>query len=201
MKLSSMLIVAVVVASMAVSAFAFDGRREGFILGGGFGLGSTSHTEKHEYPGYSYSTNGESKVGFQTNFKIGWGASQQLEIYYTQISSFFSTSSVYIRDVTILDAIGAIGASYSFKPVAPTPFITGGLGMSIWAVPFEDNPPEAWSGFGLYGGVGYEFYKHYSAELDLAYGKPKLSKSYFFGSEEWSTSAFSVRLTINALAY
>jgi hypothetical protein len=201
MRLKSLLFVTVIVFAISINVFAFDGQRKGFILGGGIGFGMTSHTEKYKYDGTSQEFDSESKGALMTNFKIGFAPSEQVEIYYTQLSSLFKTSEAYVREVTILNAIGGIGVTYSLNPSAPTVLFNGGLGLAMWALPFEDNPPEVWSGLGLWGGVGYEFSRHYSAQLDLAYGNPKKSQSTWYASEEWSTSALSVRLTINALAY
>lgn len=197
MRLRNVVVVVVLVAAMSVSALAFDGQRKGFILGGGVGFGMTSFTQTVEGYGQSVTSDRENKGAFMTNFKIGWGASEQLEIYYTQKSSFFGITNALDENVTILNAVGGVGVSYSLNLSAPTPFFTGGIGLATWSLPFEDNAPDTWTGFGFYVGAGYEFARHYSGELDLVYGNPGDSQ----GGLDASSSALSVRLTINALAY
>jgi hypothetical protein len=63
-------------------------------------------------------------------------------------------------------------------------------------LPFEEGS-DTWIGFGLFAGAGYEFSPHWSVEGDLIYGKPKDSE---FGVDV-STSAFTIKASVNVLAY
>jgi len=197
MRLWSLIVVVVLVAAMSVSVYAFDGQRKGFILGGGIGFGMTSFTQTVEGYGQSVTSDRENKGAFMTDFKIGWAPTEQIEIYYDSKVSFLGMTNALGSDVTVANGEGGIGMSYSLNMAAPTFFFTGGLGLATWSLPFEDNAPDTWVGFGLYGGVGYEFAKHYSAEFDIVYGNPSDSE---FGIDA-STSALTLKLTINALAY
>lgn len=176
----------------AASSLAFDGQRKGFILGGGIGFGMASYTQTVN----DETSDRENKGAVITDFKIGFAANEQTEIYYTSKVSWFSLKNVFDETVTIANGIGAVGVSYSLKTYAPTWFLTGGLGLSSWDAPFESNS-DAWIGFGLFAGAGYEFSKHYGVEFDILYGKPSTS----VGGNDASTNALAVKATINALAY
>lgn len=139
----------------------------------------------------------EDKAAFMSDFKIGYAPNNSWAIYYTSKISWFGITNVRGNDVTIANGLGALGVSYWFKLQAPSPFIAGGLGYSTWALPFEDNPPDAWMGFGLFAGGGYEFSRHVSIEGYLSWGKPKHEE---FGIEV-SSSALSLMLTVNVLGY
>ncbi len=195
-----LILIVLITLFLIVSANAFDGKRKGFILGFGIGPGFTSFTQK--LAGYDYyygwmeiESDRETKVGIMTDFKIGYAPTDFYEIYYTSKVSWFGMESVG-GDVTITNGLGALGTTYYFKPVAPSPFIAGGIGFSTWSAPFESNT-DTWIGFGLFAGAGYEFTRHLNAELDLIWGKPGKTE---YGIEA-STNALSVKLTVNALAY
>jgi hypothetical protein len=182
---------------MAVGAAAFDGQRRGFILGGGLGFGMTSFTQTIEGGGISITSDRENEGAFMTDFRIGWGANEQTEIYYASKVSWFGITNVNDDDVTIANGIGGIGFTHSLKYDVPTWFVTGGIGLATWSLPLEDNAPDAWNGFGLFAGMGYEFSKHYCFEFDLIYGNPGDSD----GGVKVSSSALSLKASINALAY
>ena len=71
-------------------------------------------------------------------------------------------------------------------------FVTGGIGFSEFDAPFEGNV-EAFTGFGLIGGVGYEFSRHWSIEADLLYSKVEESGVDF--------DSIGVRVSVNVLAF
>lgn len=196
MRLTRMLVVAVLVAIMAVGASAFDGQKKGFLLGGGLGAGMISYTQTMEYGGLSITSDRENKGSFDTDFKIGWGVNERTEIFYTSKITWFGVDNPFGDDITFADGLYGIGVAHSFKAWVPTWFITGGLAMSTWTAPFEENSG-SWSGLGFYIGSGYEFAKHYSVEFDVIYGNPGDSE----GGMEASANSTSFRVTINALAY
>jgi hypothetical protein len=183
------------------NAFAFDGQRKGFLLGIGLGPGFTSFTQELESSGFGFhqsvKSDRETKVGLITDFKIGYAPDNTWAIYYTSKVSWFGMENTFGDNVTVSNGLGAVAVSYWFKPQAPSPFLAGGIGYSTWSLPFEDDPPDTWTGFGLFAGGGYEFSRHLSIEGSLSWGKPKRE---VFGIEV-SSNALSFMLTINALAY
>jgi hypothetical protein len=182
-------------------AHAFDGQRKGFLLGGGLGLGFTSFSQEVavSFWGYheSVKSDRENKVGVISDFKIGYAPDNSWAIYYTSKVSWFGMENALGNNVTVANGLGAAAVSYWFKPQAPSPFIAGGIGYSTWSLPFEDDPPDTWTGPGFFVGGGYEFSRHWSIEGYLSWGKPKHEE---FGIEA-NSNALSFMLTINALAY
>ncbi|MEE9554152.1 MAG: hypothetical protein V3W18_07610 [candidate division Zixibacteria bacterium] len=191
------ILIMVMVALLAIPSFAFDGKRKGFILGGGLGFGSTSFSQTVELGGLSVTGDTESSGAIMSDFKIGFGASEQLEIYYVSKVAWFGVVDLYNNEITVSSGVGTFGLTYNLKPTVPTYYISGGLGISSWSFPFEDPAPDSWLGFGMFVGGGYEFSRHYSVSLDILYGNPSDSE----GALTASASVTSVKLTINALAY
>jgi opacity protein-like surface antigen len=192
------LVISIVVAMsfLTLTANAFDGMRKGFTLGGGIGPGFTTFTQEASSGYYSEKSDRENKLGLMTDFKIGYAPTDFWEIYYTSKVSWFGIENVLGDNVTIANGLGAIGATYYFKPAAPSPFIAGGIGLATWMAPFESGS-ETWIGFGLFVGAGYEFAPHFNVEADLIWGKPTDSD---FGTD-YSTNALTIKVTVNALAY
>jgi hypothetical protein len=197
MKLRILGLTLVIVMLTGISAQAFNGQRKGFILGGGLGFGMTSYTQTLKQGSISITSERENKGAFNTNFQIGYAPSDQVAIYYVSKVAWFSMTNAYDDEVTIASGAGGLGLSYYQKPVAPSLIFTGGIAVSSWALPFEDDAPDPWQGFGIYGGIGYEFARHVSAELDLVYGKPDTKEDGVTAS----ANVISVMFTINALAF
>jgi len=195
-------------------ACAFDGQRKGFILGFGLGPGLISFTETYSIPmmGYSVTYDRENKFAVMTDFKIGHGFTNKVQVYWMSKVSWFG-----FEDETIVNGVGGLGITYFFQPMAPSTYVLGGLGFSIWSAPWEEfgvYKPEKQSsgfGFGLAVGVGQEFSRHWSIEGNLAWGKPTESKwwGYYDPNNDsegiyeikQSYNALSFRLTLNVLAY
>ncbi len=197
-KATQLGLIACLTLCLATGASAFDGNRKGFILGGGLGLGLTSFTQTLEYTIMDTSTTSdrENKFAVMTDFKIGFGATEQVLVYYTNKVSWFSIENVYKDNVTIANGLGGVGVAYYFKPTGPSPYISGGLGLSTWMLPFESDA-DTWTGFGLVVGGGYEFSPHYSIEGNLVWGEPGKEE----GGLKASSNALSLTVTIKALAY
>jgi hypothetical protein len=131
-----------------------------------------------------------------TDFKIGYAPDEFTEIYYTSKISWFGMTNAYGNDVTVADGISSLGFSRYLSPVVPAWFFSAGIALSTWSLPFEDNST-SWQGFGIYGGAGCELAKHMNVELDLIYGNP----SHTEGGLKATTNSFTVKFTVNALAY
>jgi hypothetical protein len=196
-KYITLVLVSFILLFLTANGHAWNGQRKGFLLGFGIGPGLTSFTQKVAVGWISVESSREDKTAVMTDFKIGFAPENTWAIYYTSKVSWFGMTNALGNNVTIANGLGALAGSYWFKPQAPSPFIAGGLGYSTWALPFEDNPPDTWMGFGLFAGGGYEFSRHVSIEGYLSWGKPKHEE---FGIEV-SSSALSLMLTVNVLGY
>jgi hypothetical protein len=131
-----------------------DGR-EAFIIGIGLGFGLTN---------LSFGSKSNSEAGLSVDFKIGHAPSDQVAIYVTGKGSSVPSGSA---GTTTIVGVGAIGATYYFQPSVPSPTVSFGLGIS-----FINTSSNTTQGFGLFFGGGYEFGRHWSAELDLLIGSP-----------------------------
>jgi opacity protein-like surface antigen len=182
--------------TVSTAGHAFDGQRKGFILGFGAGPSMTSFTQTISYDGDSYTSDRENKIGAATDFKIGAGLNEQFLIYYVNRMTWFSLDNIIGESVIIGNSVGLLGVSYYLQETSPSPYILGLVGMSTWDAPFESDS-DAWIGFGIGAGFGYEFSPHWSFEGTINYGNPGKEE----GGLEVSSSAFSICATINFLAY
>jgi len=182
------IIIVFILIFLSANANAFDGKRKGFILGGGIGPGFTTFKEEIEFFWLKIESERLNKAAIMTDFKIGYAPSDFWEIYYTNKVSWFWITGDSEDKVTIANGLAALGATYYFKPEAPSPFIAGGVGVTAWSAIFESDPGTEY-GAGLFAGAGYEFARHFSMELDFLLLTGPV------------TNAFSVKLTVNALAY
>lgn len=196
-SLFTVLIVGVLL-SVATKSSALDGRRKGFVLGIGTGGGLVSLKES------SFNREGErqSQFALMTDFKIGYAPSNQLAIYWMSKVAWFGRElefntgpfTRFTQSYTVANGVGGLGLAYYLQPKGPSPYLTGGVGFSSWATPFEEGT-DAFYGFGLALGAGYEFSKHWSFEGNLTLGRQEDNSS------SYSIKTLAVRFTINVLAY
>ncbi len=166
------------------SLYAFDGERKGFILGGGIGAGFNSNTES-----FNAFSETHSRAVFITNFKIGYAPSNTLEIYYTSKVSWWGES-----DKIYSLGLSAIATTFYLDNTTETGwFISGGLGFTTKAAPFEYTGGTSY-GLGLFGGGGYEFSSHWNLEVNLLY-------STITTEREGDLNSFGVLVTFNVLAF
>lgn len=169
----------------------FDGQRKGFVVGGGLGLGTTSYKQKLVSPIGSSETGWSNGFGIMTDFKIGYAPTNQVEFFYNDKGSWFD----YSGEIG-LNGLGTASVNYYLKPEGPTFYLGGGLGFSIFTLPFENNT-DVQLGFGSYVGSGYQFAKHFAVQLDFMFGKPQKSSGGF----ENSFTGFTPRLTVIGTAF
>jgi len=187
-------------------AGAFDGERQGFILGIGVGAGLTSYTATEaidaeevgmESGTFSWTSDRENEFPLMSDFKIGYAPNDLVEIYWMSKVSWFSVSGGGEDDFIVANGLGGLGVTYFFEPAAPSAFVSGGIGFSSWAFPLEEDPPDPWSGIGLSAGAGYEFATHWYVAGDVCWGRPSTEE---YGVDS-SMNALSVKLTINVIGY
>jgi len=188
-RLVAVLVIAVAFLLAATAVQAFDSNRKGFTIGLGGGLGITSFTQEidiDEFGEGSLKSDRETDFGFGTDFRIGWGFSNQFMLYYENRVSWFGMESL-AGDVTIANGVGLVGASYYLQEGAPSVYILGSIGTSAWMAPFEEDSGSM-SGFGISGGLGYEFRPHLSVEGTVNLGWPS--------EDEVTTNAAAVLVTL-----
>jgi hypothetical protein len=173
---------------------AFDGKRKGFILGGGIGVGVTSYGyESHYYREYSSSMSA-SEIAFATDLRIGYAPSDLVQVYG------MSKVAWLISGGLTATGVAGPGVTYFFDPAAPSWFVTAGLGLSTWSKFIGTHfvgDRNSWYGFGLSVGAGYEFARHASIEGSLTWGNPKTEEH----GVSKSVKPLSLRVTVNFLGY
>ena len=138
-----------VIGLTAANWHAWDGERKGFILGLGIGPGYSSYPEKG---------------GLFTTVKAGYAPTNQLLIL-SEISTVYISGLSHSTDNLFQ---GIFGVSVQFFPIEEPGngvYLLAGAGIHNMA--FYRDDWEGGSnnyGFGIRGGVGYEFIKHFSVE-------------------------------------
>jgi hypothetical protein len=172
-------ILAIAISStLATSAFGFDGKREGFIIGLGAGFHSTN---------FELYDDDISKSGFATSLKIGYGFSEDVTLYYIRNASWFKSS-----DDLYANGIMGIGSTYYFSPRAETFYLSGAIGLGDFT---NIDESESESGFGLMLGAGYELRKHIKLEANM------IMSTIDLDYQDKDLKPTSFQLTINYLWY
>jgi hypothetical protein len=180
MRIKTCAVFLLAVLLMSAPLLAFNGQRKGFILGGGVGAGYLSYQERFDGEG-PFDLN---KFSLATNFKIGYAPSNSLEIYYINSVSWFG----YMSETLLIGVTGA-GVTKYLSPKGTGFFVSLGAGISFFRSLTAGGG--SFTGFGLIGGIGYEFSKHWSIQGDVLYTT----------MESNQIRSLSVRATVNFLAF
>jgi hypothetical protein len=177
---SMMIVTFLFVALPTDSANAFNGKRKGFILGGGIGPAYATVDNVSRYRSRAET------FGVQTAFIIGGGVSDQVTISYTGLQFWGN----FRGDEVGFALLPSVEVRYFLSPDAPSTFGTLGLGVAV----YDDNSGE-WEiggGFSPHLGFGYEFARHFSAEVDVV---------YTFSPEPGHEPLFNIMLVFTVLGY
>lgn len=174
LKRCAVLVLAVVV--LSAPALAFNGKRKGFILGGGVGGAYLSYNEDFGFD--------LDKFSLATNFKIGYAPSESFEIYYVNSVSWFGYASE-----TFVNGASCVGITKYMNKEGKGLFFFGGVGFaSLYALSGDSS---SMNGFGVLGGIGYDIARHWSIQGDILYTN----------LESGMASSMSFRISINILAF
>lgn len=155
-------ICAVIVLAVATPSHAFNGKRKGFVLGGGLGVAPLARIEVGSYD--------ESRVGVASNFLIGYGWDEQNLLVFEGNGTSYKPDAG--PDAMFSQGFGGPAFYHYFKPAAPTFFTVAGVGFYSFWYDIEDGEEDSNdSGLGLMGGVGYEFSRHWQVSLVVNGGK------------------------------
>jgi hypothetical protein len=185
------------VLAMFSTAMAFKNERKGFIMGFGMGIGVTTFTQSIKEDDYKITSPSENHPTLLTDFLIGGAPDSLVEVFVTTKISWFKMVNIYQNRVIVANAATGIGFSRYFHEHTPTWYITGGITMATWSLPFEKSAPPMLKGPGFFIGAGQEFEPHQAIEFDLIYGNPSYTVNY----DKFSTSAWSFRVVFNAIDY
>ena len=142
------------------SANSFDGKRKGFVLGGGLGFAPTA---KWEVDGFSVVN--ETKAGIGINILIGYAWDEKNMIVYEANGVGYNSDLV---DVAITQGFTGASWYHYFNEPGKTMFITGGLGLYFFEA--EHYDANDYGGALMFGG-GYEFAPHWQVGLYFSAGK------------------------------
>ncbi len=144
-------VTALVLSLSFVGVGELQAQRSGFIIGFGLGAGITAVS------------GGDSRGAVATDFKIGAQVNPSLQIYYLGRSNWSDASGNLV-----IAGISAAGVTYLPSPKVQ---LSGGVGVFSWTV-ISSGGSGTSSGFGLTGGVGYEFTDLWLLDAAVTYGKP-----------------------------
>ena len=145
----SILLAALGLALAAPAAEAFDGRREGFVLGLGAGAGYVGFHTGFE--------------GLATRLDIGVGLDDRTLVHYAGRQILHSDDGLLFTQ-----AFPLLGVTHYLKEEAPGPFVTGGLGGAV-LIAFDHGHVGVGEGLTVFGGGGWEFTRHWTVELDVTH--------------------------------
>lgn len=177
------LIAALLLLTLASSSSAFDGIREGFVLGGGLGFGpfaEVSNGTKHD------------NAGFATNFLIGYAWDERNMIVYLRDAVFY-VDEIHEGDEEVsAQGFGGIGYYHYFGLPGQSAFVACGIGLQDWVTLYDiHEAPDP--GFGFLFGGGYEFTRHLQVHGSLSLGRVRENKTYL--------NLLQLLITISAVAY
>lgn len=169
----------VAVLSVAIPAQAgfLDRDREGFFITLGVGASYTTHIQEFRVnlPDSSVEVRSErgNTWGPVAVLRVGGGLGDQVQIYYTLRTVWFEEpTNGGSKEEIITSAHSGLGITLFRNLTSPTLYYFGSVGFSHWWAPFADNSP-LWTGFGIVGGVGYEFFQRVAIEASASYGSPQ----------------------------
>lgn len=158
-------VLVLILALCATSAFGFDGARKGFVLGGGLGFGYASVSVDNE-PQYESLTN----AGVAGNFLIGYAWDEQNMVVFLRDAVVYSEQTIFGGSLTLVQGFSGVGYYHYFGLPGKSFYLTGGLGLQDWT-PLESGYTANDYGFGILGGGGYEFTPHVQVYGSFSYGK------------------------------
>jgi len=197
-KLILCLLVVSFTLALVSPANAFDNKRKGFMLGFGMGGGLSTFTQRIEVAGYAGSITSprENDFALRTDFRIGFGTSENVQLYWMSKVNWFGMINALNENVTVASGVGGLGITYFLKSTDPSPYLVGGFGFSSWSLPFESDV-DAWYGFGLTVGAGYQFASHVAFEGSLIWGEPSRTE---YGIKV-SSNVVGIGVTLNYIAF
>lgn len=174
MRKSAVVLVTLALCASVVPSAAFDGQRKGFVLGGGLG-GGAAHLKQTFSDGQDALEGERDAYGsLVTDFRIGGAFNNQWMLYYDNQIWWFNTENALGNSETFIFGIGLVGLSYYFKTESPSLYAVATIGIAQFGT--SDNYSDS-NSFGISGGLGYEFARHWSIEAVAGYGAPEETSS------------------------
>ncbi len=151
------LLVTAIISIICGSVAGFDGKRKGFVLGGGIGFSPYIHWAFDDY------ASKDEGAGIGLQIIIGYAWDDRNMIVYEEQASGYSEGGG-----SIVQGGRFVSWHHYFGPAGRTFFTTAGLGLYTWATGSDDFND---SGAALLVGGGYEFHRHWQVGLFMSTGK------------------------------
>jgi len=172
----------------ASSVWSFNGRRQGFVLGGGLGFGPMAKVSVSNAPSGSDLDNS----GLAINFLIGYAWDEQNMIVFLRDGVTYSERTIFGSNLSLVQGFSGVGYFHYFGQPGKSFYITGGLGLQDWT-PLESGYTANDPGIGLLIGGGYEFTRHVQVHSSLSFGK---TRDAFFDYDHTQ-----LLITVSAIAF
>ncbi len=129
------MLLALIILTVSSSANAWDGERQGFLLGVGLGAGFDS------YSGIQYDLIGpesedNSTIAFAASPRIGYAINNRVAFYYSRHPFFFSVENEANEDLTLISCVEALQVHYYLDDAAPSIYFGFGAGVGYF---FENS--------------------------------------------------------------
>ncbi len=184
------ILLVLIILTASSSANAWDGERQGFLLGIGFGAGFDSYTGIQYDPVGSRSED-NTTFAFAASPRIGYAINNRVAFYYSRHPLVFSVENEAKKDLTITSCTEALQVHYYLAEASPSLYFGVGAGVGYFFDEATNNySKDSLKGIGVIGTVGFEPIKHVSTELSLHYKSPQQ------GASDFGTS-----LIVNVLGY
>ncbi|HOP05744.1 MAG TPA: hypothetical protein PLF13_00490 [candidate division Zixibacteria bacterium] len=152
----------------ASAANAFDGKRKGFVLGGGLGYGPLARLTIDYSSNDNYDNSGSASLnnsGPATSVLIGYAWDEHNMIVYLREAVFYK-----VREETFGQGFGGAAVYHYFGPVGRSFYVVGGLGLQDWFTFIDGDYESNDAGIGVLIGGGYEFARHVQIHGTVSFG-------------------------------
>jgi hypothetical protein len=184
------------------NAFAWDGQRQGFVLGAGLGPGLSASAQAVGFSVAGEAVGRETKLALNSDWQLGYAPTNVLQISWISSVSWFELEHASGDRVIIANGLRGVAVTYYFHAESPSPLLVGGIGFSSWSEPFEEVPGTMW-GVGFIVGAGYEVSPHWSIEGKLAWKNSSRGVVVLrqVDNTQDTTNALSLGFTVHVLGY
>jgi hypothetical protein len=193
------------------AVYGLEASHQGFLYGIDIGAGLQTNFTQMIFEGRTYTGSLLADFAISTDFKVGLSKKGNAGFFLASHNEWKKPGVTAMSFNSLLLEIDQFT-----KPVVPSFHVCYGAGWGWWLYPFDDYS-NTWldaNGITSFVGLGYEFGKHFVAEIDLSAGALKhdgsITVTYDYGGglmyseqkpyAQWFY-VFSLRLTVGYLGY